>query len=119
MFENYKNLNIRDREDNVYNLCIVDIADPHQGFLRLLQLPSEVLYLKLAGGHRGVPLLGHCRCNLVVGPLRERGNSLDISGNLKYTRRINKNYLQNYKKSETKEKHRYFLTNIVAPSRTA
>lgn len=43
------------------HLSIVDMAEPHQRCFRLLQLPSDVLYLKLAAGQSGTPLFGQLR----------------------------------------------------------
>lgn len=65
-------------------LRFADIAEPHQRFCRLLQLPSDVLYLKLAFGHCGGSLRGHCCSNEVlwVNLLRDKGNSNDVLGNL-------------------------------------
>lgn len=43
------------------HLSIADMAEPHQRCFKLLQLPSDVLYLKLAGGQSGTPLFGQLR----------------------------------------------------------
>lgn len=65
------------------HLSIVDMAEPHQRCFRLLQLPSDVLYLKLAAGQSGTPLFGQLRRS---GSLwlrrRDRSVSVGVFGNL-------------------------------------
>lgn len=64
------------------HLSIVDMAEPHQRCFRLLQLPSDVLYLRLAAGQSGTPLFGQLRRSGSLWLRRDRSVSVGAFGNL-------------------------------------
>lgn len=64
------------------HLSIVDMAEPHQRCFRLLQLPSDVLYLRLAAGQSGTPLFGQLRRSGSLWLRRDRSVSVGVFGNL-------------------------------------
>lgn len=79
-------LNDRAKSFHLANhLCIGDMAEPHHRFRKLLQLPSEVLYLKLAAGQAGTPLFGQLRWSGLLWLRRDRSESVGIFGNLGQT----------------------------------
>lgn len=68
------------------NLCIGSIAEPFHGLIKLLQVPSYVLYRLDDKGHLGTPFKGHSSSNIL--DFMESGKSdicrLTFSGKLMY-----------------------------------